>query len=53
MTIEPDLGGNQEYSYPTMIQASDGSLLIVYTYTGRENGYKTRANIKFLRIKLL
>lgn len=52
MTIEPDLGGNQEYSYPTMIQAADGSLLIVYTYCGRENGHKTRANIKYVKVRL-
>lgn len=54
MTIEPDTqGGFQEYSYPTMIQASDGSLMIVYTYCGPENNYTSRANIKYIRIRLL
>ena len=54
MTIEPDTqSGFQEYSYPTMIQASDGSLMIVYTYCGPGNNYKSRANIKYIRLNLL
>ena len=54
LDIEPETGDgkNQEYSYPTMIQDDNGDLLIVYTYCGKQNDYKARGNIKFVRIRL-
>lgn len=48
----PTKEGHHEFSYPSMITAKNGDVLIVFTYCGIDNDYRRRGNIKFMRLRI-